>query len=162
DGDGLLGEDRAGVDVLGDEVDGAARDLHAELERVAHRVPALEAGEERGMRVDGAAAVRVDERLGGDGSEAGEGNEADVRAGRRVDDGVCVGDAVEVCAEVGAFDELGCGAGFACDLERAARPIGDDGDHRQPAFEHRLQDGAAAGGQDTDAHATHPSPASAA
>ena len=42
DGHGFLGEDRPGVDVLGDEMDGRARDLDPELERVAYRVPTLE------------------------------------------------------------------------------------------------------------------------
>ncbi len=126
DGDGFLGEDRPGVDVLGDEVDSRARHLHPELERVAHRVPSLERGKQRGVRVDGPAAVRVDERLREDGAEAGDGDEVDVVALEDVDDVVRVGDPVETGAEVGALDELGRDAVLAGDVERAARPIGDD------------------------------------
>ena len=80
DRDRFLGEDRAAVDVLGDEMHGRAGDLDAELERVAHRVPALERGEQRRVRVDGAAAVRVDERLREDRAEAGDRDEVDVVA----------------------------------------------------------------------------------
>ena len=45
-------------------------DLHAGGERVAHRVPALERGQQRRMRVHGPAAERVDERLRQDRAEA--------------------------------------------------------------------------------------------
>ena len=48
------------------------------LERVAHRVPALERGQQRRMRVDGAAAERVDERLRQDRAETGDRDEVDV------------------------------------------------------------------------------------
>ena len=107
DGDRLLGEDRPGVDVLGDEVHGRSRHLHPELERVAHRVPTLERRQERGMGVDRPAAVGVDERLRQDRAEAGDGDEVDVVAVQHVDDVVRVGDPVEARAEVGALDELG-------------------------------------------------------
>ena len=55
----------------------------------------LNAGSSAGMRVHGAAAVRVDERLREDRAEAGDGDEIDVVALQRVDDVVRVGDAVE-------------------------------------------------------------------
>ena len=69
DRDGLLGEDRPGVDVFGDEVDGAARHRHPGRERVADRVPALERRQQRGMRVR-PCAERVDERRRQDRAEA--------------------------------------------------------------------------------------------
>ena len=126
DGDSFLGQDRAGVDVLGDEMHGRPRHLHPELERVPHSVPSLEGGKQRGMGVDGPTAVRVDERLREDGAEARDGDEVDVVALEGVDDVVGVGDPVEARAEFGAFDELGRDSVLACDVERAARPVGDD------------------------------------
>ena len=61
-------------------------DLHAGRERVAHRVPALERGQQRRMRVHRPAAERVDERLRQDRAEPGDRDEIDVvalRARRR-------------------------------------------------------------------------------
>ena len=107
DGHRLLGEDRAGVDLLGHEVHGAAGDLHAGGERVAHRVPALERGQQRRVRVHGPAAERVDERLGQDRAEPGHRDEIDAVAFERGDDLLRVRDPVEGRAEVGALDQLG-------------------------------------------------------
>ncbi len=52
DRDGRLGDHRAGVDPVVDQVDGAAGDLHAVGERVAHGVGAGEGREERRVGVD--------------------------------------------------------------------------------------------------------------
>src|SRR5207247_8332088 len=49
---GLLQDDRSGVDTLVGEMDGAAADLHACLDRLALRFPAGERRQERGMDVE--------------------------------------------------------------------------------------------------------------
>ena len=137
---GRLGQDRSVVDLDGDEMHGASGDLHAVNERVAHRVPALERGEQRRVRVDGAPAVRVDERLREDGPETGDRDEVDVGALECVDHLVRVRNPIEVGTERGAFDDLDRDFELGRDLHRAARAIDDNRHHREPARRERTQD----------------------
>src|SRR3546814_21185924 len=73
----LLGEDRPGVDLAGRDVDRAAGDLHAVLERGGHGLPALDRGPQRGVRVQVAARERVVARLSEPGAEPGHDDEVD-------------------------------------------------------------------------------------
>src|SRR5947209_17188617 len=59
---------------------------------------------------------------------------------------------VEPRREVPPRDELGGNARTAGDVERAARPVGDDDDDREPAVEHRAENGPAAGREHSDTH----------
>jgi hypothetical protein len=152
----LLRQDRTGVDFFSHEVHGRARDLHTELQRVPYRVPALERGQQRRVRVHRVSPVRVDERLRQDGAEPRDRDELHVLTLQRVHDVVGVGDAVELRREIGALDELGGDPGGAGDLECAARPVGDDRDHGQAAFEHGIEDRATTRSEDSYPHTEPP------
>ena len=110
------------------------------------------------MRVHGAPAVRVDERLRQDRAEPGDRDEVDVVALQHVDDVVRVRDAVEARAEVGALDELGRDAVLRA---MSSAPHGRSAITTtigRLAFEQGLEDGSAARCQDADPHARHPIP----
>ena len=77
-GHGFLGEDRALVDLEAGDVDGAAGDLHAVLERVGYRVPALERGQQGRVGVHDLVGVGVVDRLLEDGAEARHGQQVEV------------------------------------------------------------------------------------
>ena len=125
------------------------------LERVAHRVPALERGQQRRVGVDGAAAERVDEGLRQDRAEAGDRDEVDLVTLQCVDHFMGVRDPVEVGAERRTLDQLDRDPGARGDLHRAAWPVDDENRDRQPALCQRSQDRSAAGCKDPDPHAVH-------
>ena len=75
---GLLDDDRAAVEGLVHEMDGAAGDGHAVGERVGDRVRARERGQQRRVGVQDPAVERAEHRRPDDAHVAGEGN--DVRA----------------------------------------------------------------------------------
>ena len=85
DGHRLLGQDRAGVDLDGGDVHGAARDLDPVGSASSHRVPARERREQRRVGVQDPTRERLEDGLGEDGPEPGHGDEVDIRraAGRR-------------------------------------------------------------------------------
>ena len=76
--DTLLQQDRAAVQVVGDQVDRAARDLDAVLERLRHGVHgATERGQQRRMGVDHAPGVGGDDVWDQDLVEAGQDDQLD-------------------------------------------------------------------------------------
>jgi hypothetical protein len=77
-GDGLLGDDGAGIDALIDEVDGAAGDFHAVIEGLFPGFEAGEGGEERGMDVDDAVGEGAEEFAFQDAHETGEDDKIDL------------------------------------------------------------------------------------
>ena len=156
DGNGLLGEDRSGVDIFGDQMDGTARDLHSGIDCVAHGVPPLERGQQRRVGVDRPAPERVDERLREDGPEAGDRDEIHVVALERGHDLLGVRDPVEGGTEVGALHQDRLDPGRLRDPERSAGPVGQDHGDGKPPVEHRPKDGATPGSEDADPHARHP------
>jgi len=82
--------------------------------------------QQRGVRVDSPAPVGVDERLGEDRAEAGDGDEVDVVAFEHVDDVVRIGHPVEVGPEVGPLHELARDAvlpGQSQELRRVGRQL---------------------------------------
>src|SRR5262249_14301537 len=74
-GYGFLSEDRPVVDLERRDVHGAAGDLHAERQRVSHRVPALERRQQRRVRVDDAPRIGVVNRLFKNRAEPGHRNQ---------------------------------------------------------------------------------------
>src|SRR5262249_6735858 len=76
---------------------------------------------------------------------------------QRRDDLVGVPLTVEALAEVHALDELGRDSGVARDVERTAFPVGDHHCDRDPAFQHRPEDGSSPRGEHADLHSSHPS-----
>ncbi len=158
DGHALLSEDRALVDLLGHEVHGAAGHLDPVRERVAHGVPALERRQQRRMRIERPAAVRVDEGLRQDRPEAGDRDEVRVVALEDVDDLVGVRHPVEGRAEVGSRDALVRDTRVPRDLERAAVTIRDDDRDGKLTVEQGPQDRPAARSKNPDAHSRHASP----
>ena len=78
DGDGALEDDGAVVDLLVDEVDGAAGDFGPGGERLGLGVEARKGGQKRWVDVEDAVAEGGDERRGDDAHIAGEADEADL------------------------------------------------------------------------------------
>ena len=150
----FLGQDRPVVDLERGQVHGTAGDLHARGQRVVHRVPALERGQQRRMRVHD--RVR-DTRRG----SAGRGSVPKPAMATRSTSYFCststtslgVRGAVEVGAEGRALDELGRDARALRALECGTRAIGDHHRDRQVGVDERLEDGAAARRQDPEAPA---------
>src|SRR5260370_2935116 len=130
---GLLGEDRAVVEVERRNVDGAAGHLDAGRERVLDRVRALERPELGRMRVRDHSAVRVVDRMLEDGHEPGHGDEVDLVALERVDDPLGVRPPVEVGPEALALDELDGHGGPPCAFDRPPRAAPPDHAPRAPS-----------------------------
>ncbi len=78
DGHGLLGEDRAGVDLGDRDVHGAAGDLDAVRQGIVDGVPAGKARQQRRVGVEDPVTEVVVERAVEDGAEAGHGDQVDV------------------------------------------------------------------------------------
>lgn len=84
--DGALEDDNAVVDVLVDEVNGAAGYFCAELERLGLGFEAREAGQEAGMHVDDAVGEGFDEGRRDDAHVTGEADEVDVGVTQTLDE----------------------------------------------------------------------------
>ena len=138
DGDGLLRQDRPVVDLFGGDVDGRAGDLDPERQRVAHRVPALERGQQRRVGVQHPTRERGRQRRD-HRAEPGHGHEIDAVGLQDLDELLPVGGAVEAGSPLGALDELAGDGVLGGDVERPAGPVGDDHRDREPLPQHGVQ-----------------------
>ena len=125
-GDSALDDDDAVVDLLVDEVDGAAGDLDAVVEGLVLGVESGEGGQERGVDIDDAVGVGLDESGRDDAHVACEADEVDLVLVKAGDELGVLG----VAGAAGGGDAEGGEAQFAGGLEAfGVFAVGeDDGD----------------------------------
>jgi DNA polymerase III subunit delta' len=105
-GNGLLGDDGAGIDALIDEMDGAAGDFDAVVEGLFPGFEAGERGEQGGMNIDDAVGEGAEEFAFEDAHEAGEDDEVDLRVLENGDESL-FGFFIKLGAEFSGRDEDG-------------------------------------------------------
>jgi hypothetical protein len=156
DGDRLLNEDRAAIQVVGDEVDGAASDFDAMRQGVGDGVHrAAEGGQQRRVGIDDAAGIGLDEGRGEDLVEAGQDDQVDPGGIERILQQPLTRRASWLGGPVSQTDAHASGFG-APDRGRIGTVAADAHDPRRivrPArgIEQRLQVRPFAGDQDADA-----------
>ena len=150
--DGLLGQDRSDVDLLGGDVHRAAGDLHAVVEGVAHRVPPGERRQQRRVGVDDAPREGGERRGRQDRAPAGHGDQLDALDAEHVEDPVGVAGTVETGAEVGALDPFVAQPVALRDLFDGAGTVDHHDGDRQACVGHRVEEGSAARGQHGKSH----------
>jgi hypothetical protein len=126
--DAVLKEDRPAVEIVGDEVDGAASDFDAVLEGLGYGVHSTaEGGQERWMRIEDAAAVRRDDFRDQDFVEACKDDEANILGPQGLQE---CGLALSAFGEGGAINQADRHTGRVCASDgRRADPVAPDQDN---------------------------------
>ena len=133
---GGLQDDRAGVEIGGDEMNGGAADLRAVVDGLPLRVDARKRGQERRVDVDHAVGKRREETRAQETHETREADERDVVLGERLRKRAIVGVARRPLF-VRHHRRLDPGRARALEPVRVRRVGDDDGDRRVAATRRR-------------------------